>query len=114
MYAQAEVDGTFTQYAEDGSVTYIRYPDNSEIEYLYDVGLIFESDETGCKYTYMKNNKLAAELPVEGNKKIYYTNGQLKYEFLENGEVLNYSCDGVEQTAQNLADKDTIELIFDN
>ena len=112
MYAQQDVDGTFTQYLEDGSVSYICYPDNSEIEYLYDLGLIFESNDELRQYRYMDTDVVAADFSVDGTKKIYSQNGDLKYELYPNGKQYKYLQDGRKIATLGLDKKDTIELIL--
>ena len=56
MYAQQLKDGTYVKYSETGDVEYICHPDNSEIEYLFDEGLIFERNSQKCTYSFAHNN----------------------------------------------------------
>ena len=112
MYAQEELDGTFTQYLEDGSVSYVCYPDNSEIEYLYDLGLIYESNEEIRQYRYMDSDVIAADICADGTKKIYSQTGNLKYELYPNGKQYKYNEDGRKIATLGLDEKDTIDLIF--
>ena len=111
-YAEEDSDGTFTQYAEDGSVTYICYPDGSEIEYLYDLGLIYESNEEIRQYRYMDSDVVAADFLPDGSKKIYSQKGYLKYEICSNGKQYLYKEDGRKIATLGLDEKETTELIF--
>ena len=111
MYAQQLKDGTYVKYSETGDVEYICHPDNSEIEYLFDEGLIFERNSQKCIYSFAHNNKLAAEIYPNGYKRIYRENGTLKYEMFPNGEQFKYSKDGIPRKIQGIDIKETIELI---
>ena len=113
MYAQQLKDKTYIKYTPDGDVEYVCYPDNSEFEYLYDEGLIFESNSRICTYSYASNHKIAAEILKNGEKRIYRENGSLKYEILPNGLQYKYTRAGIPQLVSGLELKDTIELIKD-
>ena len=85
----------------------------SEIEYLYDLGLIYESNEEVRQYTYIDSDVVAAELLPDGSQKIYSQNGDLKYEICQNGKQYQYKENGQKIATLGLDKKDTIELIKD-
>ena len=111
MYAQELKDGTYIKYSQNGDVEYIAYPDNSEFEYLIEEGLFFERNSFGCKYSYVSNHNIAAEILPDKTKRIYYESGQLKYELFPDGKQFKYSMNGTKQETLGLDEKDTIELI---
>ena len=91
-------DSTFEKYNQNGDIEYVLYPNGYEVEYLDDIGLIFQRDKDGLwKYSYQENGITAAEILSNKTKKFYRQDGTIKF-ILKPEDKLYY--------------QDTVDLIF--